>query len=145
MRDVYGAENCEVKYLWPGLTLLAMNRLPNKKTLDFKCGRINGHIVDTGGYTYNYLKNNPVSLKSLGKFPHGKDYENYRNYPIPEKVSKYKEMDFDDKTINWLLKYPWINVEFYSGNQFLHYSNGRTSNEWKTRAVVELLETILNE
>jgi hypothetical protein len=62
----------DVLHLWPGLCFLAMHRLPEKHTLDFKCGALNNRILDTGGYTYFYLRDHPeVSLLSLGIFPIG--------------------------------------------------------------------------
>jgi len=144
-REPLESEGSEVKHLWPGLTFLAMNKLPNKRTLDFKCGKINDQLVDTGGYTYYYLKNNHLKVKFIGKFPYGKEYENYTNSHPQEKVVKFKELGFGDKEINWLMKYPWLDVEFYTENCFLHYARGRFFNELKTMAVVEFLEDILND
>ena len=48
-----------ITYLWIGLTFLDMRTMPNKTTIDFNCGRVGDQPVDSGGYTYYYLKNNP--------------------------------------------------------------------------------------
>ena len=48
-----------INYLWNGLMFFKMNTLPNKSSLNFNCGFIEGNLTDTGGYTYYYLKNNP--------------------------------------------------------------------------------------
>ncbi len=50
-----------IQYLWIGLAFLNMKTMPNKTTIDFNCGKINGINVDTGGYTHYYLQNNPAA------------------------------------------------------------------------------------
>lgn len=46
-------------YLWIGLVFLDMRTMPNKRTINFNCGIVEGVMVDSGGFTRNYLKNNP--------------------------------------------------------------------------------------
>ncbi len=48
-----------VIYLWIGLAFLDMRTMPNKRTIDFNCGRAENTPVDSGGQTYYYMKNNP--------------------------------------------------------------------------------------
>lgn len=48
-----------ITYLWNGIMFFNMNTLPNKESLNFNCGSIEGNHTDTGGYTYYYLKENP--------------------------------------------------------------------------------------
>ncbi len=48
-----------IKYIWNGIMFFNMETLPNKQTLNFNCGSINGNHTDTGGFTYYYLKENP--------------------------------------------------------------------------------------
>jgi hypothetical protein len=67
-RGVWG-EGTHLQYLWPGLCFLRMNTLPNKETLNFNNGVIDGFAVDSGGHTYNYLQANDVNIKFLGEFP----------------------------------------------------------------------------
>lgn len=49
----------EIYYLFPGLVFLDMHRLPNKETMNWAGGNINGLAVDTGGQIHHYLKYNP--------------------------------------------------------------------------------------
>lgn len=49
-----------VRYFWNGLVFMDMQRLPNKRTIDFNCGIVNGSPCDVGGYTHHYLSNNPT-------------------------------------------------------------------------------------
>ncbi len=48
-----------VYYLFPGLVFMDMSRLPNKETMNWAGGNINGSAVDTGGQIHYYLKYNP--------------------------------------------------------------------------------------
>lgn len=146
MRGKFGGGD-EIMHLWPGCTFLAMNRLPNKRTLDFKCGRINGHLVDTGGYTYHYLQNNKtVRLLSIGKFEMKEFYE-YRYLPRKKRIKKYKSLDFGEQEISWLLKYPLVDVEFYHSNHFMHHGLSRfpNLNIKKTQAILEYFKSVLND
>lgn len=49
----------DVHYMWPTLMIADMSRLPNPKTLNWWCGRINDVPVDVGGQTYWYFLANP--------------------------------------------------------------------------------------
>ncbi len=51
--------NGSIQYLWNGILFFNMDTLPNKKSLNFNCGSIDGNHTDTGGYTHYYLKANP--------------------------------------------------------------------------------------
>lgn len=48
-----------ITYLLPNLVFLDMRKLPDKRSLNFNVGRIDGVNVDTGGYTYYYLQQHP--------------------------------------------------------------------------------------
>ena len=62
-------QGVHLKYFWPGLCFLRMNALPNRQSLNFNNGLIDGYTVDTGGYTYHYLQENPIRVKFLDQFP----------------------------------------------------------------------------
>lgn len=49
----------DVYYLFPGVVFLDMRMLPNKETMSWIGGTVNGSACDTGGYMHHYLKNNP--------------------------------------------------------------------------------------
>lgn len=62
----YKQERADYIYLWPGIVCLNVKTLPHKETLNWAPVTINGISLDTGGYTYYYLKNNPeVCVKWL--------------------------------------------------------------------------------
>lgn len=133
-----------VEYLWPGLTMMAMNRLPDRKTLDFKCGNIGGHLVDSGGYTHYYLKNHPeVKVKSLGYFPEGCIYKHCRDFPAKQREKIYRRLNFNKREIDWIFKHPGFDIEFYHYNHFLHFNCGRFSQSNKEAILAELMESIL--
>jgi hypothetical protein len=48
-----------VYYLFPGVVFLDMRTLPNKETMSWAGGTINGSACDTGGNMHYYLKDNP--------------------------------------------------------------------------------------
>src|ERR1700733_12744545 len=52
-----------IEYIWVGLVCFNMQTLPDKKTIDFHCGQIDGIKVDTGGQTYHYFKDHPEVMK----------------------------------------------------------------------------------
>jgi len=135
----------DIVHLWPGLTILAMNRLPNKKTLDFKCGRIKDCLVDTGGYTYYYLQNNKdVRCLSLGYFPLGNWHVEASDFPLKERLRIYKRLNFEEREISWLLKYSAVaSMEFYYFNHFIHYGAGRFAQDVKSMALAEYMEALL--
>jgi hypothetical protein len=69
----------EVTYIAPLLVFMNMKTLPNKRTINFDGGFINGHACDVGGHIYYYFKDNPsVKVKfssasciaQLGKVKH---------------------------------------------------------------------------
>lgn len=59
LKQTRGDYSTPVVYVSPLLVLLNMKTLPNKKTLCFDRGWINGHECDTGAQIYYYFKNNP--------------------------------------------------------------------------------------
>jgi hypothetical protein len=115
-----------IKYLWPGVVFMHMNRLPNKQDLDFTPGDYGSFTLDTGGHTYFYLKNNPtVRLKELDEFHFqmNKDYlQISMDLPEDEKIEKLRFLNFNTKEMKFLLNRPHgVDVEFGFNNHFLHY------------------------
>lgn len=144
MRQAWN-DNPALEHLWPGLTFLAMNRLPNKETLDFKCGNINGNIVDTGGYTYYYLRDNNLRVESLGLHSDNPTIWENSKLPPKDKILSFRKQGFSPTQINWLMKYPDPDVEFFYQGHFIHVKGARLDPEEKVRSIVELLETSLAE
>lgn len=46
-------------YMWIGILLMDLDKMQNKDTLFFDCGKINNINVDSGGYSYYYLNEHP--------------------------------------------------------------------------------------
>ncbi len=120
-----------IDYLWPGFMIFAMDRLPNKRTLNFNCGRVNGASVDSGGHTHYYLKNN-AQLKLKKVEEHFGGYELFcpdrhmpmnaidKVVPVAQQLEKLKKLGFNEKEIKFLQKKP-DTIEFLCKNSFFHY------------------------
>lgn len=104
-----------VQYLWIGLAFLDMRTMPNKTTIDFNCGKIDGIPVDAGEMTYHYLKNNPsLRVKLFSAF--GTDH-------LPQDSSGLQQYNNDPFLAKWLNKIP-RNMELHAENNFLHHYAG---------------------
>lgn len=123
-----------VGHWWPGLCFMRMNKLPDRHTLSFNCGLVNGVNTDTGGYSYYYEKAHP-QLKCKGidelwshqlncpdRFVPGGNSANL-NVPVDIRVAKYKQLGFNEREIAFLLKQP-DTIQFLLKNSFLHYRAG---------------------
>lgn len=56
--------NGEVNYMWNGISFMNLKLMPNKESIDWWCGFVEGQPADVGGQTHFYLKNHP-ELKKL--------------------------------------------------------------------------------
>ncbi len=157
----------QVPYLWPGLCILAMDRLEDKTDLKFYSGKVNGCYVDSGGMTNHYLTSHPfLKIKKLDQVfgfqiycpDHFGDYDNILPQPYtPEKGltkavrrSLLIDKGFSEDEVEFLLKKP-DTINFACNNCFLHY---KASSGWdgareeyniaKTALFKEFIETILS-
>jgi hypothetical protein len=48
-----------VAYFWNGLVFIDAENLPNRELMNWSCGVIDGHAVDTGGHLYYWLIRTP--------------------------------------------------------------------------------------
>lgn len=57
-----------MKYIWTGFVMLNMPNLPNRRSINFNCGRVDGVSVDTGGHTHYYISEyeNQIRMRFLG-------------------------------------------------------------------------------
>lgn len=135
--------NKHVNYIWPGLVFMNMNTMPNKKTINFNCGRAEDVGLDTGGHTYYYLKNNPeLRIKYLGNYYSGSN-------ELDPAILK-EQYKIDDYGIKLLLQQPH-DVEFLIDGHFFHYRCGSNWNNWgpqyiahKTRLFEAYIKEVLN-
>jgi len=149
-------------YLWHGLAFLNMGTMPNKRTLNFNCGVINGQRVDAGGHSYHYLRNNP-DLKGI-YIDHNfsnelqcDDCQRGCSIFCAHNTEKLMKVGFDKVQIRFLQSVPVggaltsASVEFFNNNSFLHY---RCGSNWdnktqeyhrqKTAALHQYLDAILS-
>lgn len=146
--------NGHVNFLWHGLAFLDMRTMPNKRTLNFNCGRVDGKPIDAGGYSYYYLKNNP-QLKThyiYSTFSGNLLCDSCRSTDQPlcsHNAKKLAAEGFDANQIKFLQAAS--NVEFFHRNSFLHYRGGTNwdnkkaiYHEMKTDALNAYLTAILS-
>lgn len=114
-----------------------MNRIPEKKTLDFNTGAIKGIPVDSGGYTYSYLMKHPdVKLTSIDAlyshqlFLADRHINRVADSAIPRAVKEafYVNLGFNAIEIAFLLQQP-DTFEFYLDRNFIHYRDGSNDNK----------------
>jgi hypothetical protein len=133
-KDVYH----EVLYLSPVLVFMNMQTLPNKKTLSFEGGYIEGLACDVGAHTYYYLKNNPF-IKSkffdnlhIGSFKNSINCKQCNNINCNNCIKKLQNNGFDQKTIKFIHSCD-SNIEFFMNKAFLHYRCGSNWNRQSTQ------------
>ncbi len=49
-----------IGYMWPIMTFMNMQTLPNRHELNFQTGEIDGFSLDTGCFSYYYFESNPT-------------------------------------------------------------------------------------
>ncbi len=57
-------------YMWNGLVLADLSKLPNKEEVDWWCGYCENFCVDVGGHTFYYLKKYRDQIKIKGLLQH---------------------------------------------------------------------------
>lgn len=101
-------------YLWIGLVFMDMAKMPNKKTINFNCGQINGTPVDAGGYTHYYLKNNPTARVGY--------IDTMYTHLVPQNTEALKKDGFSAPFIQFILRDP--GMQFHLNCAFLHHGAG---------------------
>lgn len=141
--------------LCPALCLLNMKKLPEIKSINFNCGRVNGSIVDSGGWSHYYLAAHPElvvtsvsTLYSHQLFLADTHVHKVANTTLSdlEKSVAYSKLGFNEAEIRFLLKKPHT-FEFYLDNMFLHFRGGSTLDlheQHKNRIFSEFLSEITN-
>lgn len=145
--------NGYIEYLWHGLAFLNMGTMPNKRTLNFNCGKVEGRSVDAGGHSYYYLKNNPEVKAHYVDYHYSgelrcNECKRAEVFCCLHNANELVKIGFDAPQIEFLQSA--YNVEFYCNNSFLHYRGGTNwdhqSQEYhnrKTAALQKYLSTIL--
>lgn len=117
----------DIQYLWHGLTFLNTKTMPNKRTLNFNCGRVEGRSIDAGGHSYYYLKNNPqVKVHyvdhNFSDELRCADCKRFNKSYCVHNTERLVLAGFDKDQIQFLQSVH--DVEFYCDNTFLHYRCG---------------------
>lgn len=153
-----------IMYCCPALTFLNMKSLPNKSSLNFNCGWVNGCSGDSGGFTHYYLKDHPdLRVKNINSLYSGQLFCSDRFFPnqnqhnvhvsIEQKINFWRNRGFNEKEIKFLLKNPDTIQFFMEGLNcwFLHYRGGTNYeglptiyNDLKKKMINEYLEDIMN-
>lgn len=147
--DFVGLAQQRGNVIYSGLfiVLMKMNTLPNKQTLCFDRGWINGYECDTGAQTYNYFKNNPsVRVKYYPELY----FENLSNDseiaktfdPVTQHFFQILKTNFDEINPHRLQLH---------ADHFLHYVAGsnhdKKSQEYhvkKTKIVFDYIDSIID-
>lgn len=131
--DMVGAAsgNGFVRYVWHVLAFLDMRTLPNRHTLTFNCGRIDGKPVDGGGHSYYYLRDNPeIKFKHAHHISsHNVACQKCRAEPFSvcsHNTELLKRIGMNDPQIEFMQSAH--NVEFHLDHTFMHYRGGTNWN-----------------
>jgi len=122
--DLIGGEqwrigpNIRVTYIAPTLVFMNMRTLPNKRTISFEDGSIEGQACDVGGHTYYYLKNNPTLRYRL--------FIASSEGRLPRNANELRALGYDDNTIQFIMSLPlsYHGFEFHGDHNFMHYYAG---------------------
>jgi len=118
----------DIQYLWHGAAFLDMSTMPNKKTLNFNCGKVEGKSIDAGGHSHYYLKNNPqvkvryVNANLISELQCSSCKKN-KSFTCTHNTHALIQAGFDEHQIRFIQKAP-TDIEFFHDNAFLHYRAG---------------------
>lgn len=128
-----------IHYIWNGLVLFNMNTLPDKRSINFNCKKVEGVAVDVGGGVFHYFTAHPqLKFTSIGN----------------EYINQWIELSARQKkheAVQLLYHMQPNNIEFLLNYTFLHYRSGtnwdmRTSEYHKTKTEIlnEFIDAILH-
>jgi hypothetical protein len=152
----------DVHYLFPGLVFMDMSKLPNKETMNWNGGYINGSATDTGGQTHYYLKDNPnVRLYNINQLYFAgradaienavlicDECKKTSNLACKHNTEILKKFGLDQYAISFLQEGPKGGNEFLLDGNFYHYRGSSwdfsTNHEQKTFLVRQYINNLLN-
>lgn len=148
-------DNKRVDYLWIGLVFMNFAKMPNPKTINFNCGKIEGLSVDSGGFTYYYLKDNPTARVhyfdySCWPFATCEECSNKTDVICLHNHDQLVQMGFDENQIDFIHTGYAKNSEMFEKKTFFHYRAGTNWNNQtpeyhkkKTEALNNYINAIL--
>lgn len=122
----------KIYYICPIISMFSMNKLPEKRTLNFNVSLINNVTADSGGCTYHYLKKHPeLVVKHINVVYSWQLFLGDAHVfmpintscPADVKTSCYERLGFNKEEISFFFNQP-DTFEFYLENHFLHYRGG---------------------
>lgn len=134
-------KNPDVTYVWNGLVFMDNRTLPDRRSMNWDCGRVNNQPVDVGGQMHHYLKKHP-ELRV-------KHYVGTQLDALPRSTAELQALGYDDLMI-WLIQQGLYVMELHAGDLFLHYHAGGNWNCQppayhlaKTKILHQFLNTLL--
>lgn len=149
----------DILYLWHGLAFLDMRALPNKRSLNFNCGRVENLPIDAGGHSYYYLKSHPTIRAQYINYYFSDELrcnacKQEQLFLCNHNYDDLKMIGFDEYQIQLMQSIhnnPQSGIEFFHNNTFLHY---RCGSNWdnqtpgfhrqKTNALCRYIKAILS-
>lgn len=132
--------NGYTEYLWHGLAILDMSRLPNKETLTFNCGKVNNIPIDAGGHSYYYIKNHPeLKIRWTDNYHYSGHLYCEKCISMNSSIHKYAICNHNTQNLrnrgfnkyDIQLLQTAHNIEIYHNLTFVHY---RAGTNWDYRS-----------
>lgn len=116
--EQYHTNGCsEIAHASACLTFINMMALPNRHTLNFSDGYVEGIACDVGGQTYYYFKNNPT-VRTKFFHPVSTDL-------LPRDEEQLRALGYDNNAINLIIILgKSLGMEFHADGNFLHHYAG---------------------
>ncbi len=114
VKQIRTAEDKTIMYVAPSLVFMDMKMLPNKRTISFEGGYIQGLACDVGAQMYTYFRNNTdIRLKLIDPVTIS---------TLPDNSNELAALGYDENTIDLIL----INrcFEYYVNGTFIHHYAG---------------------
>lgn len=135
-----------VTYITPLLVFMNMQTLPNKRSINFEGGIINGHACDVGGHIHYYLKQNPsINMKFLPGLC-------VTELAEKNNFDQLQKLGYDDITAYWMLSLKNNfdasdphRLQFHGDNHFLHYVAGGSNWNHRSQAYHAKKTRIIND
>lgn len=134
------AEN--LQYMWVPFIACDMQKLPNKRELQFHIDKIGGYIHDTGAHSYYYMKNHPSIAFQM--------YDGHASSSFYNLSSKVMQSHgFNQNEIDLVRALPWpLCVEFHLEHRILHFgasSFAIEGHDIKSKCVLDFMKKILKQ
>lgn len=120
--------NDHVYYFWNGLVFFNMHALPDRTSINFNCGIVEGKPTDVGGYLYYYLKKHPGLPVRHIDCVHSSNLmcdacRSLSDAVCSHNIETLHSLNFNQRTLQ-LIQDGIHNVEFLAQRAFLHYRGG---------------------